>query len=90
MKDGVNVSIASTKSSLDELKRIANAGSDAYVTKNSSISFYVIDDEIILMKLSNPDNGTIVRDSHLAAMFVDTFNEIIKGATRVKAEKVVS
>lgn len=87
---GIKVSVISINSSINELKRLVNAGADAYVTKNEDLSFYIIDDKVILMKLDSPDSGTIVRDSKLTKMFVDRFNKIIKNTIKVAVEKVVS
>ena len=87
---GIKMSVISTNSSINELKRLVNVGANAYLTKNEDLSFYIIDDKVILMKLDSPDSGTIVRDSKLTKMFVDRFNKIIKNTIKVAVEKVVS
>lgn len=90
MRKGVQVFIVSTNASLDELKRLGNAGARAYVTNKQHPSFYVIDNAIVLMKMVGPDNGTVVRDTTLAKMFDDKHNEIIKNAKLVEVDEVVS
>ena len=90
IKEGIQVSVISSKASINELKRFADVGSQAYVTNTQTPSFYIIDNELVLMKLVNPDNGTVVRDTTMAKMFDDKYNEIIKSTKMVKGERVVS
>jgi len=90
IKKGVQVFVVSTNASLNELKRLGNAGAHVYLTNRQNPSFYVIDNELVLMKLASPDNGTIVRDTTLAKMFDDKYNEIVKSAKIVKRDEVVS
>lgn len=90
MKKGIQVSVVSSNASINELRRLRNSGAQAYVTNKQTPSFYIIDNELVLMKLVGPDSGTVVRDTTMAKMFDDKYNEIIKGAKLVKVEKVVS
>ena len=90
IKKEIQVSVISSNTSLNELKRLGNAGAQAYVANKQNPSFYIIDNELVLMKLIGPDNGTVVRDTTMAKMFNDKYNEIIKGAKLVKVDKVVS
>lgn len=49
-----------------------------------------IDDELVLMKLNNPDNATVVRDQGLSGIFINKFDSLIKQSKKLKVEKVAS
>lgn len=89
-KKGIKVSVVSSNASINELKRLGNDGAQVYASTKQNPSFYIVDNELVLMKLFSPDNGTVVRDTTLAKMFDDKYNEIIKSARLVKGDRVVT
>ncbi len=90
IKQGIKVSVVSSNASMSELKRFGSVGAQAYASTKQNPSFYIIDNELVLMKLFSPDNGTVVRDTTLAKMFDDKYNEISKNAKLVKGDRVVT
>lgn len=89
-KKNIKISVIGTDAYINDLRRLSDTGIDANVSKKQNMSFYIIDDEIVLMKLNSPDSGTIVRDENIAKMFVTKFDKMIKMAKKVEVEKVVS
>lgn len=90
IKGGIQVSVVSSNASINELRRLGNGGAQAYASTKQNPSFYIIDNELVLMRLVGPDSGTVVRDTAMAKMFDDKYNEIIKSAKLVKGDRVVS
>jgi hypothetical protein len=52
------------------------------------LSFYIIDEELVLMKLTRPDGGTVVRDSNVGKLFVSKFQMMVKNSKKVKGDSV--
>jgi sugar-specific transcriptional regulator TrmB len=90
IKQGIKISVVSSNTSINELEKLGSIGVQVYASTKQNPSFYIIDNELVLMKLFSPDNGTVVRDTTLAKMFDDKYNEIIKGAKLVKVERDVT
>lgn len=87
---GTVITVVSTEHCIEDLKRLSAAGIDAWVTAKLDLSFYIIDEELVLMKLNNPDNATIVKDLNLGKMFVSKFDNVIKQSKKMKVDKVAS
>lgn len=85
---GATITVVSTKQCEEYLKRLSAAGIDALLIDKLDLSFYIIGEEIVLMKLNSPDNATIVRDVNVSKMFVGKFDSVIKQSKKVKVEKI--
>lgn len=86
----VSISIISTETSKDELQRLSDLKADVRISGRPDVSFYIIDDEVILMRLNSPDTGTVIRDKNVASTFLVKFNQINKSAKKLEVDKVVS
>jgi len=89
-KNKVKVSIASTDRHKDQLNRLASIGVKTYVLEKIDVSFYIFDDETVMIKFVSPDNGTVIKDRNMGEIFISKFDEVIKGAKMIKVEEIAS
>lgn len=86
----ISIAIIATEACKTELKRLADLKANVKIHNKPDVAFYIIDDQIVLVRLNSPDTGTIIQDSNVAKMFSAKFNQINKSANEIEVDKVVS
>ena len=90
IKNKVKISIASTDRYKDKLNRLASIGVSTSILQKTDISFYIFDEEIVMMKFDGPDHGTVIKDKNMGKMFISKFEELRKDAKIIKVEEIAS
>lgn len=84
----VSISVVATEACKDELQKLSNLKSEVSVSSKPDVPFYIIDDEVVLLRLNSPDTGNIIQDVNVAKMFIAKFNQINKTAKKMEVDKV--
>ena len=88
INSGVKISIASTDLYKDELAKLANIGVNVFIFTNTDVSFSVFDEEVVMLKFTSPDNGTVVKDKNFGKMFITKFDELIKANKMLRVDQI--
>ena len=86
----VRLSVVATESCKEELQRLSDLKSEVRIFNKPDVSFYLIDDKVVLMRLNSPDTGTVIQDLNVAKIFTTKFNQITKAAKKLEVDKVAS
>lgn len=80
IEDGLDICLVSGSQARDRLELLQQVGAEVReLTELTRSSYYVVDDEQVLLKLSNGDSTVVIEDTDVATIirndFEDTFNE---------------
>ena len=67
-----------------------NEGLEPRFVEDLKPSFCLFDHRMLLIRLENPDGGTVIQDESIAEMFKQRFEELYARARPVEDEKVAS
>lgn len=82
----LDLRIVSGSQAQDRLKLLQRAGADVReLTELTRSSYYVVDDETVLLRLSGGDTAVIVEDSDIATIISRDFEETFKEASEVSS-----
>ena len=90
IRKGISVKVLSTQQSRNTLEKLNLIGAETWVIDRPELCFYVIDDEIVIMKLNKPDVASIVKDKSIAKLFITKLDEMLKSSKSIKSEKIGS
>lgn len=87
--NGAEISVVSTDLHKDKLTKLAHIGVNAFIFRNTDVSFSVFDEETVMLRFTSPDNGTVVKDKNLGKMFIMKFDDLIKDSEMLRIDQIV-